>query len=103
MILGSVPRIMLRQAQHDTEFFYLTFRMSLLSIKNLSISFSNHQVVSNFSLQLQPQKITALIGQSGSGKSLTALAIIGLVRKAKISGEILWTPHLLRGPRTCSN
>ncbi len=63
---------------------------SPLQIKNLSISFLNHQAVSNFSLQLFPKKITALIGQSGSGKSLTALAIIGLVRKAKISGEILF-------------
>ncbi len=69
----------------------------LLSIQNLSISFSNHQAVSNFSLQLFPKKITALIGQSGSGKSLTALAIIGLVRKAKVSGEMLWTPQQVRG------
>jgi microcin C transport system ATP-binding protein len=70
----------------------------LLSIKNLSISFQNHQAVSNFSLQLFPKKITALIGQSGSGKSLTALAIIGLARKAKISGEILlWTTQQVRG------
>jgi microcin C transport system ATP-binding protein len=69
----------------------------ILHIQNLSISFSNHQVVSNFSLQLFPKKITALIGQSGSGKSLTALAIIGLVRGAKIDGKILWTPQQVRG------
>ena len=73
------------------------FVSPLLSIRNLSISFSNHQVVSNFSLQLFPKKITALIGQSGSGKSLTALAIIGLVRGAKIDGKILWTPQQVRG------
>ncbi|MBU6140607.1 MAG: ABC transporter ATP-binding protein [Proteobacteria bacterium] len=64
--------------------------MPLLSLKNLSISFSNNQVVQDISFDLSAQKITALVGKSGSGKSLTALAIIGLVRKAKISGEIIF-------------
>ncbi len=63
--------------------------MSLLSVKNLSISFSNHQVLSNFSLNLSAKKITALVGQSGSGKSIAALAILGLT-KAKVSGEIIF-------------
>jgi microcin C transport system ATP-binding protein len=64
--------------------------MPLLSLKNLSISFANQQVVKAFSFDLSAQKITALAGQSGSGKSLTALAILGLARKAKISGEIIF-------------
>ncbi len=64
----------------------------MLQIKNLSISFQNHQVLQNFSLHLKPKKITALVGQSGSGKSITALAILGLLQNAKTSGEILWTP-----------
>ena len=64
--------------------------MPLLSLKNLSISFANQQVVKDFSFDLSAQKITALVGQSGSGKSLTALAILGLARKAKISGEIIF-------------
>ena len=64
--------------------------MSLLSIKNLSISFSNHQVVDKVSFELSPKKITALVGQSGSGKSVISLAIISLLRKAEISGEIIF-------------
>ncbi len=64
--------------------------MSLLQIQNLSISFSNHQVLRNFSLQLNSKKITALVGQSGSGKSASSLAIIGLLRGAEISGEIIF-------------
>lgn len=64
----------------------------MLQIKNLSISFQNHQVLQNFSLHLKPKKITALVGQSGSGKSITALAILGLLQNAQTSGEILWTP-----------
>ena len=64
--------------------------MPLLSLKNLSISFANQQIVKDFSFNLSAQKITALVGQSGSGKSLTALASLGLARKAKISGEIIF-------------
>ncbi len=73
----------------------------LLSLKNLSISFADHQVVRDVSFDLSAQKITALVGQSGSGKSLTALAILGLVRKAKISGEILWNPQQMRDDADC--
>ncbi len=45
-------------------------------------------MVADISFDLFPKKITALVGQSGSGKSVTALAIVGLARKAQILGEI---------------
>ena len=64
--------------------------MALLLVQNLSISFANHQAVNNVSFELHRKKITALVGQSGSGKSVTALAIVNLLRKAKISGEIVF-------------
>lgn len=67
--------------------------MPILSIKNLSISFQNHQAVDDISFELFPKKITALVGQSGSGKSVTALAIINLLHKAKISGEIIFNAN----------
>ena len=41
-------------------------------------------------MELFPHKITALVGQSGSGKSSIALAILGLLKKAKIDGAILF-------------
>jgi microcin C transport system ATP-binding protein len=62
----------------------------MLSVQNLSISFQNTKVVDNISFNLSPKKITALVGQSGSGKSMTALAIAGLAPKAKISGKIIF-------------
>ena len=64
--------------------------MPLLSVKNLSISFANQQAVQDISFQLFPKKITALVGQSGSGKSVTALAIVRILRKAEITGEVIF-------------
>ncbi len=61
----------------------------MISVKNLSISFKNSEVVKAISFDLLPRKITALVGQSGSGKSVTALAILKLLRGAEISGEVI--------------
>ncbi len=62
----------------------------ILAIKNLTISFGSFLAVQEISFDLFPKKITALVGQSGSGKSVTALAIAGLLFKAKISGEVIF-------------
>lgn len=64
--------------------------MSLLSVKNLSISFQDNKIVDNISFNLDSKKITALVGESGSGKSVTSLAILGLLRGADVSGEIIF-------------
>ena len=67
----------------------------LLKINNLNISFENSNqqenlVVKNFCCELKPAKICALVGQSGSGKSIIALSILRLLNNAKISGEIFF-------------
>jgi len=67
----------------------------LLKINNLNISFINRNqqenlVVKNFCCEIKPAKICALVGQSGSGKSIIALSILRLLNNAKISGEILF-------------
>lgn len=68
--------------------------MTILQIKNLTIKFehNNHQflAIDDVSFDLKKNKITALIGQSGSGKSTLALAILGLLRKTKVSGKIIF-------------
>ena len=53
--------------------------MSTLEIKNLNVSFGKKQLVQDVNLTLRMDKITGLIGQSGSGKSLTSLAILGFL------------------------
>ena len=47
-------------------------------------------MVKNFCCEIKPAKICALVGQSGSGKSIIALTILRLLNSAKITGEILF-------------
>ena len=70
---------------------------NILTIKDLclSIKSSNHQdekVLQNISFNIRESEIVSLIGESGSGKSLTALSIIRLLEKScEIkSGEIIF-------------
>jgi len=64
--------------------------MSILEIKNLSVASAQKSLVNRVNLRLQSGKITALVGKSGSGKTLSALAICGfLPPNLRCEGEIL--------------
>jgi microcin C transport system ATP-binding protein len=52
--------------------------MTLLSIKNFSLSFGDSQILRDFSIAVKKGEMLAVVGESGSGKSLTALSIMGL-------------------------
>jgi ABC-type microcin C transport system duplicated ATPase subunit YejF len=61
----------------------------VLFIKNLSIKHSKNHIVRNISFCLKEGEIKAIVGGSGAGKSVTAMAISGLLPKGfKIDGEI---------------
>ena len=63
--------------------------MSLLSIENLSLSIHDSPILHGISLRIGEGEITALTGESGSGKSMTAFATMGLLPKgATTSGAI---------------
>ncbi|MBP7241138.1 dipeptide/oligopeptide/nickel ABC transporter permease/ATP-binding protein [Amaricoccus sp.] len=66
----------------------------LLEVRNLSIGFARHgkiNVVDNISFSVRPGETLALVGESGCGKSITSLAIMGLLGpKTVIGGEILF-------------
>ena len=64
--------------------------MTRLAIRSLRIRFGERLVVDVERLDLHPGEILGLAGESGSGKSLTALAVLGLVRMAgaEVSGSI---------------
>lgn len=63
--------------------------MSILKIKNLSVSFNGKEVVKNVSFNIKKGEILALVGESGSGKTITALSIIKLLTNAaELKGEV---------------
>ncbi len=65
--------------------------MNVLEIKNLDVTTpAGVKVVSGVSFSIAPGARLGLIGESGSGKSLTALAVIGLLSsQLKASGSVL--------------
>lgn len=65
--------------------------MKILEVKDLTVQTGDgSNVVSNVSLAVEPGERLGLIGESGSGKSMTALAIMGLLpAELKASGSLL--------------
>ena len=63
--------------------------MTLLSIQDLTLSINGLTILDRVSLTVDPGEIVAIIGESGSGKSVTALATMGLLPVGfKSSGSI---------------
>ena len=74
--------------------------MALLEVNDLVVDFGRHRrvAVDHISWSLDPGERLGLIGESGSGKSVTALAIMGLLPgNAHVSGSIRWRGEELIG------
>lgn len=79
----------------------------LLDVRNLSVSFNMYSrrfeqkeinVISNLSVSVKEGEILAVAGSSGSGKSLLAHAVLGILpNNAKVNGEILYRGKQLTG------
>lgn len=77
----------------------------ILEIENLSITFTQYEkgtrqtelpVISNLNVSVHEGEIVAVVGASGSGKSLLAHAVLGLLPyNASVSGEIYFDGELL--------
>lgn len=92
---------------------------SKLALAHISVSFGTKPLLTDISISLESGQITALVGRSGSGKTLCALALQGLLPSnlTQTSGSILLddtplaTAHkasatpiiasILQNPRTC--
>ena len=72
----------------------------VLETRDLSIKIRGEEAVRSSSFSIPEGSITALIGESGSGKSLTACAVAGLLPDgASLSGEIIFRGEALNPSR----
>ena len=64
----------------------------LLEIKNLNIFFGEYQALYDVNLSLNKGEMRALAGESGCGKTITAMSIIRLLPKSAVikSGEVIY-------------
>ena len=64
---------------------------ALLSVEGLNVQSSERVLVSSISFEIEAGDKVAIIGESGSGKSLTALSIAGLLpEELRREGEIIF-------------
>ncbi len=64
---------------------------TLIDIQGLNVAFPGRQAVRGLDLQLRAGETLALVGESGCGKSTTALALMGLLpRHARVDGRVLF-------------
>ena len=66
----------------------------ILEVRDLCIKFPRHgdvNVVDHVSFVVRPRQTMGLVGESGCGKSITSLTIMGLLDpKAQVTGEVLY-------------
>jgi ABC-type glutathione transport system ATPase component len=71
-----------------------TSREPLLDVRNLCVAFHDgeawYEVLKDISFAVEPGEVVGIVGESGCGKSLTALSILGLLPRhgCRLSGEI---------------
>lgn len=74
--------------------------MSILDVSGLTVRSGAGALVRDVSFSLAPGERLGLIGESGSGKSLTSLAVTGLLPDAlSASGSVLLDDHQVIGAR----
>ena len=94
MLSKRLAQLKETEAQRHDRFPAHTDVPPILEVRDLCIQFPRHgdvNVVDRLNFVVRPRQTMGLVGESGCGKSITSLAIMGLLDpKAKISGEILY-------------
>lgn len=62
----------------------------LLEVRGLTVSFGQKPAVRGVSFDIPRNTWVCLVGETGSGKSLTALSLTGLAGSAKVEGSAIW-------------
>lgn len=77
--------------------------MAIIITENLNLYYGKFQAIKKINLEIQPNKITALIGPSGCGKS-TLLRVFNrmndLIEGVKIEGKVIVTDKNIYHPKT---
>ena len=64
--------------------------MSLLAVRNLSVTFGPFRAVDRLSYEVNAGEVIGIVGESGSGKSVSSLALMGLIEyPGQVSAEEL--------------
>jgi peptide/nickel transport system ATP-binding protein len=61
---------------------------TILSVQNLSIRFGSIEVVDRLSFSIARGETLGLVGESGCGKSVSSLSLLGLLPQARTTGSI---------------
>ena len=75
----------------------------LLEIKNLSVRYTTDKIISravnNINLSLEKGEVLGLVGETGAGKTTTALTILGLLPKytSEVDGAVVFEGENLVG------
>lgn len=72
--------------------------MSQLSVKHLTTGYDKVNVLHDLSIEVEPGKITCILGANGAGKSTLIRAILGLTPAR--SGEIWWQGNNITEDKT---
>lgn len=90
---GAAPRAAAPAAEGDRQ-------GALLDVRELTVHIQMDEgtvrAVRGVSFQMSPGEMVGLVGESGCGKSITALSLMGLSREipgARVRGEILFQPR----------
>jgi ABC-type glutathione transport system ATPase component len=63
--------------------------MTLLAVRDLTVRFGDHAVVDDVSFDLETGGRLGIIGESGSGKTMAMLAVLGVVPAgAEVTGSV---------------
>lgn len=62
----------------------------MLSIKKLNVAINGNQILKDFSLEIKPGEIHAIMGPNGTGKSTLASTLAGREEYEVLSGEVIF-------------
>ncbi|RRC96394.1 dipeptide/oligopeptide/nickel ABC transporter permease/ATP-binding protein [Schaalia canis] len=91
---GRLDALKSVESQRSDRFVPASTEAPLLEVRDLCIKFPRHgdvNVVDHVNFAVRPGETMGLVGESGCGKSITSLTIMGLIDpRAEISGQVLY-------------